>query len=635
MAKTQEALLGEVVSLLRKQNQLSTRDRLRESEEAKRQEKLTEVTTDTQGTTGAIIDSATDFQRRYLAGQAKTFTDKALSDKPTGARQELMYTSLKNIKNILAGQTQWMEDMADFMSKTFSLAFEEAKLDKKFRLNQIRNANEARLESINPQLAMAGGIGAGTLALPEPEEDDSEGSGFGSAFGASALTVAGLAVMKKLKNAFKFVFGLPKRIALALRLVGVTIFSKFLKTKNGKPFMKNIGKVRAWPIILAAMVANSFYTGIKGAFSDDETGGNPNQDTDSAENQSLLSKALEDDSVFMKGLDLWLGFSVANWLTKGKLSAGLALVAKKAWSTVKAGRLGMFLTRALMAAGGAAVGLSAPVWGSILAAGLIAYHWDSISGALKSSWDLNFGAIGTASTPGGMELELASQITDPITAGDFPVFNPDGPGGATLIAGQDQQITEMFRRIKKGNSPEIASKMLYDGLVNAGHNPSRIKKLARTAGLSFAWTNPGAHHAGMAIPDFAAYEARKQTELRSKLLANNSSMQGSFALSSMLDSKGGEVTSVVAPYLNQSGRLLQQEMQGAQDRFNSRLEGDGIFTNNAMGTAPVTVVAPQDNSQQNVEIKNYNTYEPSWGGATSEAYERHTTFGGNGAGNWF
>ena len=37
----------------------------------------------------------------------------------------------------------------------------------------------------------------------------------------------------------------------------------------------------------------------------------------------------------------------------------------------------------------------------------------------------------------------------------------------------------------------------------------------------------------------------------------------------------------------------------------------------------------------NSEIKIFKSYEPSWGGATSEAYERHTTFGGNGAGNWF
>ena len=76
MAKTQEALLSEVVQLLRKQNALSTRDRLRETEEAKRQEKLTATTTDTSATTGMMIDSATDFQRRYLAGQAKTLTDK-------------------------------------------------------------------------------------------------------------------------------------------------------------------------------------------------------------------------------------------------------------------------------------------------------------------------------------------------------------------------------------------------------------------------------------------------------------------------------------------------------------------------------------------------------------------------------
>ena len=652
MAKTQEALLSEVVSLLRKQNQLSTRDRLRESEEAKRQEKLTETTTDTQATTGMMIDSATDFQRRYLAGQAKTITDRMSGNAPTGSRQETIEGHLDNMRGVLYSEDGHLKNIwfrlgtiLSVQQETLRLFYRGFKLDqqefvneKRWRLNQMRSANEARLENINPQLAMAGAGGVGgTLALPEPEEGG--GSGFGNAFGASALTVAALAVMKKLKTAFKFVFGLPKRIGLALRLAGVTIFSKFLKTAKGKPFLKNVGRIRAWPIILAAMVANSFYSGITSAFADDQTGGNPHQDSATAEDQSMLDKVLG-NNILNTGLNVWLGWSVANWLTKGKLGAGLALFAKKAWHVSKAGVLGKFLLRALAAAGGAAVGLSAPVWGSILAAGLIAYHWDAISGALKNSWDLNFGAIGTASTPGGMELELASKITDPIKAGDFPVFNPEGPGGATLIAGQDQQLTEMFRRIKLGGNAEIASKMLYDGLIQAGHNPARIKKLARAAGLSFAWTKPGAHHAGMPIPDFAAYEARKQAELQSKLLANNSSMQGSFAtktsnLSSLLDRKGGTPSSIIAPYLSQSGRLLDQEMQASRERFNARLAGDGIFTNNAMGTAPVTVVAPQDNSQQNVEIKNYNLYEPSWGGATTEAYERHTSFGGNGAGNWF
>jgi len=38
--KTQEGLLGEIIVLLRKQNQLSTRDRLKEAEEVKRQEAI-------------------------------------------------------------------------------------------------------------------------------------------------------------------------------------------------------------------------------------------------------------------------------------------------------------------------------------------------------------------------------------------------------------------------------------------------------------------------------------------------------------------------------------------------------------------------------------------------------------------
>ena len=51
-------------------------------------------------------------------------------------------------------------------------------------------------------------------------------------------------------------------------------------------------------------------------------------------------------------------------------------------------------------------------------------------------------------------------------------------------------------------------------------------------------------------------------------------------------------------------------------------------------SAPV-IIAPQDNSSSSVNINTYSPFQPSWGGATAEAYERHTTFGGNGAGNWF
>ena len=74
--KTQESLLGEVVQLLRKQNQLSTRDRLKEAEEAKRQEKLDQDILDpnSNNATGeAVLTDAVDFKRRIKANRGLAF----------------------------------------------------------------------------------------------------------------------------------------------------------------------------------------------------------------------------------------------------------------------------------------------------------------------------------------------------------------------------------------------------------------------------------------------------------------------------------------------------------------------------------------------------------------------------------
>jgi hypothetical protein len=61
--KTQESLLGEVVQLLRKQNQLSTRDRLKEAEEAKRQEKADEAILNPNSKTSASGEPIVDDYR--------------------------------------------------------------------------------------------------------------------------------------------------------------------------------------------------------------------------------------------------------------------------------------------------------------------------------------------------------------------------------------------------------------------------------------------------------------------------------------------------------------------------------------------------------------------------------------------
>lgn len=149
--KSQEALLSEVVGLLRKQNQLSTRDRLRESEEAKRAEKLAlqgEVTNEGQST---IIDGAQDFQRRFLAGQAKTTVDSARKDTPKGVIQRALLKSSDGIKQVLTDAN---------------------KMGKAWRLQDRRDANEAKLEAKKnrPPSPLVAGAKAGKKWFDDEKE---------------------------------------------------------------------------------------------------------------------------------------------------------------------------------------------------------------------------------------------------------------------------------------------------------------------------------------------------------------------------------------------------------------------------------------------------------------------------------
>lgn len=89
--KTQEGLLGEVVQLLRKQNQLSTRDRLKEAEEVKRQQKMDEdalnPATDDRGQV-QITDSL-DFTRRYKANIAGKVTKTKMDEPKNKAKKKV------------------------------------------------------------------------------------------------------------------------------------------------------------------------------------------------------------------------------------------------------------------------------------------------------------------------------------------------------------------------------------------------------------------------------------------------------------------------------------------------------------------------------------------------------------------
>jgi len=97
MAKDEATLLSEIVGLLRKQNQLSTRDRLREAEEAKRQEKLTASTEAGISMSEEIQLQGVAFMDRFVAGQAKTAMDRLTGDQARESRQIEGNTLLGNL----------------------------------------------------------------------------------------------------------------------------------------------------------------------------------------------------------------------------------------------------------------------------------------------------------------------------------------------------------------------------------------------------------------------------------------------------------------------------------------------------------------------------------------------------------
>ena len=133
--KTQETLLSEVVQLLRKQNQLSVRDRLRESEEAKRAEKMQAMGEVANEQQAGVISGSEDFQRRFLAGQAGVLTTEARKDGVKGPIQRAILQSSNRI--------------ADFLENGNDMA-------KSWRMQDRRDKAENKRERPPSPLALAG-----------------------------------------------------------------------------------------------------------------------------------------------------------------------------------------------------------------------------------------------------------------------------------------------------------------------------------------------------------------------------------------------------------------------------------------------------------------------------------------------
>lgn len=212
MAKDNIALLQEVVGQLRKLNQASVRDRLRESEEAKRAEILAAQGETQEVQQSAVIDGATDFQRRFLAGQAKTFTDKALQQ--SKAKEEHQLTMVNMLMEINRG----IGGLAGILLQN------EAAEALRYR-NNIRNLNEKEIESKNNIKKMAAPIGkttSGSDTLGEGAVDAGGSFGLGTAIKTGLGIAGGLALFKGFKAFGPAMFRLGL-VAWAIAGVGYSI----------------------------------------------------------------------------------------------------------------------------------------------------------------------------------------------------------------------------------------------------------------------------------------------------------------------------------------------------------------------------------------------------------------------------
>ena len=285
MAKKEQnvMLLQEVVGQLRKLNASSVRDRLREAEEAKRAEKIA-MQGDVQEEQQANIVSGTeDFRRRFIAGQAKTFTDRttggsaqrdtyrntllvdinrtiALSAAPSeGATADVniglikvnsdaLVQTLSKIKNI----NRQMLDFMQVSRKEDDLRYNTAE----------RNREEARREAIKLNSsggfgAGAGAAGAGSAAGGTEAIDSSGGMGGAGTAASAAAGVATLGLVARMKKWFGFGTkrGFLKTMGLRFKILGKKIFRKFKLTGKQVGMLAN---PRKWPFVLAAVLAGSF-----------------------------------------------------------------------------------------------------------------------------------------------------------------------------------------------------------------------------------------------------------------------------------------------------------------------------------------------------------------------------------------
>jgi len=288
-------LLQEVVGQLRKLNAGSVRDRLREAEEAKRAEQIALQGETQEEQQESIVSSTEDFRRRFIAGQAKTFTDSNITKTEEGKKNTERNKILKNISESLGGKTPGAEASGKaltngyFLEGVTSINTSLSNISRlissllnqnndwfnqqtRWRNDALRSAAEARREAINVNrpLGLPGTGARDPSTINMPDMNDGDAGFFDESTMGNIKAAAGLGIgayLAKKYSAIKKWFGFGTKASFVTLMKGrfAAIAGKiFPKSRLGfvGPMPQSVKtNPRKWPFYLAAVIAGTFLAG--------------------------------------------------------------------------------------------------------------------------------------------------------------------------------------------------------------------------------------------------------------------------------------------------------------------------------------------------------------------------------------
>ena len=364
MAKKEQniMLLQEVVGQLRKLNATSVRDRLREAEEAKRAEKIALQGEEQLETEGLVVNAQEDFRRRFIAGQAKTFTDSALTKtggKKRDNRRDKLLAQIAGVggTGLAVSGTAAVEAGAltapltnNFYEQgvraiTFTLGKTNELLNllisdnRNWRADQLKNFNtsqrlarENRLEGIKLGGRGAAGMGIGGMGggANESEEGILDEATMGNVK-AGAIGAAGAAALGLFARFRKwFGFGTKRKfaatMALRFKIAGRKLFKGKKLSAKQTGMLKN---PRLWPLITAGLLVASFV----GAANDLNE---PEVDIEVGEDDGIMGTGIDGGTLLNTAL--WASLLTPNKL-KTKIASAMKTATTAAFSAAKPGTL--------------------------------------------------------------------------------------------------------------------------------------------------------------------------------------------------------------------------------------------------------------------------------------------------------